>query len=215
LPDTPLPTLPPKGGGRSRAAKRAFDVVFSAIGLVVGSPALLVISTRITLDRDGPVIYGGRRVGLGGREFRMYKFRTLVANADRVGGPNTPDDDPRLTKTGKFLRRYKLDELPQLFNVLKGDMSFVGPRPQVVGEVAGYTDEERDLLKVRPGITDWASLKFANEGEILKGHDDPDRAYAELIRPEKMRLGLEYVHRGTFRDDIDILRKTALLPFKK
>jgi len=161
------------------------------------------------------VIYAGRRVGLGGREFRMYKFRTLVANADRVGGPNTPDDDPRLTKTGKFLRRYKLDELPQLFNVLRGEMSFVGPRPQVVGGVAGYTDEERDLLKVRPGITDWASLKFANEGEILKGHDDPDRAYAELIRPEKMRLGLEYVHRGTFRDDIDILRKTALLPFKK
>jgi lipopolysaccharide/colanic/teichoic acid biosynthesis glycosyltransferase len=94
-------------------------------------------------------------------------------------------------------------------------MSFVGPRPQVVGEVAGYTDEERDLLKVRPGITDWASLKFANEGEILKGHDDPDRAYAELIRPEKMRLGLEYVHRGTFRDDLDILKKTALLPFRK
>jgi lipopolysaccharide/colanic/teichoic acid biosynthesis glycosyltransferase len=183
--------------------------------LVVGSPALLLIWARIKLDRDGPVIYAGRRAGLGGREFSMYKFRTLVPNADRVGGPNTPDDDPRLTKTGRFLRRYKLDELPQLFNVLKGDMSFVGPRPQVLGEVAGYTPEEREILNVRPGITDWSSLKFSNEGEILAGHADPDRAYAELIRPEKMRLGLEYARRGTFRDDIDILVKTVLLPFRK
>jgi len=176
---------------------------------------LAAIAIRIKLDNDGPLVYGGRRVGLGGREFRMYKFRSMVPNAERVGGPNTPDDDPRLTRTGRFLRRYKLDELPQLFNVLKGDMSFVGPRPQVPDEVAGYTNEERDLLLVRPGITDWASLRFSNEGEILKGHDDPDRAYAELIRPEKMRLGLDYVHKGTFRDDLDILVKTALVPFQK
>ncbi len=176
---------------------------------------MLYIWVRIKVDRDGPVIYAGRRVGRGGREFRMYKFRTLVANADRVGGPNTPDDDPRLTGTGRWLRRFKLDELPQLFNVLRGDMSLVGPRPQVPIEVAGYTDEERELLEVRPGITDWASLRFSNEGEILAGHGDPDRAYAELIRPEKMRLGLEYVRRGTFRDDLDILRQTAMLPFKK
>ena len=190
-------------------------MALSVIGLVVGSPAMLYIWARIKLDRDGPVIYAGRRVGLGGREFRMYKFRTLVPDADRVGGPNTPDDDPRMTKTGLWLRRYKLDELPQLFNVLKGEMSLVGPRPQVPGEVAGYTDEERELLDVRPGITDWASLRFSNEGEILKGQDDPDRAYAELIRPEKMRLGLEYVRRGTFRDDLEILSRTALLPFRK
>lgn len=190
-------------------------MALSAIGLVLSSPAMLYIWARIKLDRDGPVIYAGRRVGLGGHEFRMYKFRTLVTNADRVGGPNTPDDDPRLTRTGRWLRAYKLDELPQLFNVLKGDMSLVGPRPQVPGEVAGYTEEERELLKVRPGITDWASLRFSNEGEILKGHADPDRAYAELIRPEKMRLGLEYVRRGTFRDDLDILSQTALLPFRK
>lgn len=182
---------------------------------MVASPVLAAIAIRIKLDNDGPVVYGGRRVGLGGREFRMYKFRSMVPNAERVGGPNTPDDDPRLTRTGRFLRRYKLDELPQLFNVLKGDMSFVGPRPQVPDEVAGYTNEERDLLLVRPGITDWASLRFSNEGEILKGHDDPDRAYAELIRPEKMRLGLDYVHKGTFRDDLDILVKTALVPFQK
>jgi lipopolysaccharide/colanic/teichoic acid biosynthesis glycosyltransferase len=145
----------------------------------------------------------------------MYKFRTMVTNADKIGGPSTADTDPRLTKTGRFLRRYKLDELPQLVNVLKGDMSFVGPRPQVTDEVAGYTPEEREILSVRPGITDWASLRFHNEGEILAGHADPDAAYAELIRPEKMRLGLEYVRRGTFRDDLDILVKTALLPLRK
>jgi lipopolysaccharide/colanic/teichoic acid biosynthesis glycosyltransferase len=190
-------------------------VVFSGLGLVVASPVLAGIWARIKLDRDGPVIYAGRRIGLDGREFSMYKFRTLVPNADRLGGPNTPSDDPRLTRTGRTLRRYKLDELPQLINVLKGEMSFVGPRPQVPGEVAGYTAEEREILSVRPGITDWASLRFHNEGEILSGHADPDRAYAELIRPEKMRLGLEYVRRGTFRQDIDILVKTALLPFQK
>lgn len=182
---------------------------------MLASPVIGAIALRIKLDGDGPVIYGGRRVGLGGREFRMYKFRSMVPNAERVGGPNTPDDDPRLTRTGRFLRRYKLDELPQLANVLKGDMSFVGPRPQVPDEVAGYSAEERDLLLVRPGITDWASLRFANEGEILAGHADPDRAYAELIRPEKMRLGLDYVRKGTLRDDISILVKTALVPFHR
>jgi lipopolysaccharide/colanic/teichoic acid biosynthesis glycosyltransferase len=187
--------------------------VFSGLGLVVASPALVAIWARIKLDGDGPVVYAGRRVGLDGREFSMYKFRTLVPDADRVGGPNTPSDDPRLTKTGRTLRRYKLDELPQLVNVLKGEMSFVGPRPQVPSEVAGYTTEEREILGVRPGITDWSSLRFHNEGEILAGHADPDRAYAELIRPEKMRLGLEYVRRGTFRDDIKILVQTVLLPF--
>jgi lipopolysaccharide/colanic/teichoic acid biosynthesis glycosyltransferase len=182
---------------------------------VVASPVILAIWARIKLDRDGPAIYAGRRVGRNGKEFRMYKFRTMVTNADRVGGPNTPDDDPRLTRVGKLLRRYKLDELPQLVNVLKGDMSFVGPRPQVAEEVAGYTAEERELLSVRPGITDWSSLRFHNEGEILAGHADPDRAYAELIRPEKMRLGLEYVRRGTFRDDLAILWQTATLPLRK
>jgi lipopolysaccharide/colanic/teichoic acid biosynthesis glycosyltransferase len=182
---------------------------------VLSSPITLGIWARIKLDRDGPAVYSGRRVGRGGREFRMYKFRTMVTDADRVGGPNTPNDDPRLTRTGRVLRRYKFDELPQLYNVLKGDMSFVGPRPQVTDEVAGYTAEEREILSVRPGITDWSSLRFHNEGEILAGHEDPDRAYAELIRPEKMRLGLEYVRRGTFRDDLRIIIDTVLLPFSK
>jgi lipopolysaccharide/colanic/teichoic acid biosynthesis glycosyltransferase len=177
---------------------------------------LLAVWARVKLvDRDGPVLYGGRRVGLGGREFRMYKFRSMVMNADKIGGADTPDDDPRLTKTGRFLRRYKLDELPQLINVLKGDMSMVGPRPQVPQEVATYTAEERQILNVRPGITDWASLRFHNEGEILAGHPDPNKAYNELIRPEKMRLGVEYARRATFRDDVSILLKTFLVPFHR
>jgi lipopolysaccharide/colanic/teichoic acid biosynthesis glycosyltransferase len=181
---------------------------------VATSPLFAVIAARIWLDRNGPIIFPGRRVGLAGKEFRMYKFRTMIPDAERVGGPNTPDDDPRLTATGRVLRRYKLDELPQLLNVLKGEMSFVGPRPQVASEVAGYDAAERELLLVRPGITDWASIRFRNEGEILAAHADPDRAYAELIRPEKMRLGLEYVRKGTFVDDLKIIWETALIPFR-
>jgi lipopolysaccharide/colanic/teichoic acid biosynthesis glycosyltransferase len=177
---------------------------------------ILGVWARIKLvDRDGPVLYGGRRAGRGGREFKMYKFRSMVTNADRIGGADTADDDPRLTKTGKFLRRYKLDELPQLINVLKGDMSLVGPRPEVPSKVAAYTPEEREILNVRPGITDWSSLRFHNEGEILAGHADPEQAYNELIRPEKMRLGLEYARKATFRDDLAILARTFIVPLRK
>jgi lipopolysaccharide/colanic/teichoic acid biosynthesis glycosyltransferase len=205
----------PETRNRSQIAKRFFDVSLSGVALVVLSPVIAAIAGRILWDRNGPVVYGGRRVGWQGRVFTMYKFRTMVPDAERVGGSSTPDDDPRLTATGRFLRRYKLDELPQLLNVLKGDMSFVGPRPQVEAEVEGYSAQERAVLDVRPGITDWASLRFHNEGEILRGHADPDRAYAELIRPEKMRLALEYARRATFRDDLRILLDTALLAFRR
>jgi lipopolysaccharide/colanic/teichoic acid biosynthesis glycosyltransferase len=176
---------------------------------------MAVIWLRMKLDNNGPAVYVGKRVGLGGREFSMYKFRSMVVNADRIGGSSTSDDDARVTPFGRRLRRYKLDELPQLMNVLKGDMSFVGPRPQVPEEVAFYTDAERLLLTVRPGITDWASLRFHNEGEILRGHEDPDSAYQRLVRPEKIRLGLEYVKRATMKDDIKILIKTALVPWTR
>jgi lipopolysaccharide/colanic/teichoic acid biosynthesis glycosyltransferase len=132
----------------------------------------------------------------------------MVVNADKIGGPSTSDDDPRVTQIGHFLRRYKLDELPQLFNVLKGEMSLVGPRPEVAAEVALYGPEERKLLNVAPGITDWASIRFHNEGEILKGSADPHRTYQEKIRPEKIRLGLEYVQKHSFRVDVQILLTT-------
>ena len=175
------------------------------------SPLFFLAWIRIKRDSDGPVIYQATRIGLRGRPFTMYKFRTMVADADRIGGPSTSEDDPRLTRTGAMLRRYKLDELPQLVNVIKGDMSFVGPRPDVPTEVAKYTAEERLLLTVRPGITDWASLRFHNEGQILRGYEDPHAAYLQLIRPEKVRLGLEYVEHGTFKTDLAILLRTLAL----
>jgi lipopolysaccharide/colanic/teichoic acid biosynthesis glycosyltransferase len=138
----------------------------------------------------------------------MVKFRTMVVNADRMGGPSTADDDPRITGIGKTLRRLKLDELPQLFNVLKGEMSLVGPRPEVPQEVARYTEEERELLSVRPGITDWASVRFRDEGAILKGSADPHETYLRVIRAEKMRLGLAYVRDRSLETDMRILAAT-------
>jgi lipopolysaccharide/colanic/teichoic acid biosynthesis glycosyltransferase len=144
----------------------------------------------------------------------MYKFRTMVVDADRIGGSSTPDDDPRITPVGRMLRRHKLDELPQLFNVLTGEMSLVGPRPQVQWAVDLYSPEERQVLTVQPGITDYASLRFPNEGEILRASTDPDKDYIEKIHPEKMRLSLEYVRRRSFRTDVSILVGTLIAIFR-
>jgi len=190
--------------------KRLFDVAFAATVLVVLGPLLLTIAVLIKFTSSGPVSYRGERVGLRGRRFRIFKFRTMVVDADKVGGSSTTEDDPRITRVGKFLRRYKLDELPQFLNVLRGDMSVVGPRPQVAWAVELYTPEQRRLLDVRPGITDNASIKFRNEGEILRGAADPDRAYLELIAPEKIRLGLEYVNHRSFSTDMRIIAMTAV-----
>jgi lipopolysaccharide/colanic/teichoic acid biosynthesis glycosyltransferase len=195
-------------------AKRAFDATAAGIGLIVLSPVLAFITLRIKTGSPGPILYRGKRVGLNGETFDMLKFRTMVINADQIGGSSTPEDDPRITSVGKMLRRYKLDELPQLINVLKGDMSFVGPRPQVKWAVDLYTPEEREILKVRPGITDEASLKFSNEAEILKGSKDPDKDYIEKIHPEKMRLSLEYVRSRSFSGDLSIIARTAGAIFK-
>ena len=189
--------------------KRSFDAAMATVGLVLVSPILLTVAAAIKLTSKGPVFYRGPRVGLNGEPFNMLKFRTMVTDADKIGGSSTPEDDPRVTSVGKKLRRYKLDELPQLWNVLKGEMSFVGPRPQVQWAVDLYTPEERAILGVRPGITDEASLKFSNEAEILKGSADPDKAYIELIHPEKMRLGLEYVRTRSFSQDMSIIGRTA------
>jgi lipopolysaccharide/colanic/teichoic acid biosynthesis glycosyltransferase len=195
-------------------AKRAFDTALAALGLIVVSPVLAAIAIAIKTGSKGPLLYKGRRVGLDGVPFEMLKFRTMVVDADKIGGSSTPEDDPRVTPIGKKLRRYKLDELPQLLNVLKGDMSFVGPRPQVQWAVDLYTPEEREILRVRPGITDEASLKFSNEAEILKGSTDPDKDYIEKIHPEKMRLSLEYVRHRSFSGDLSIIARTAGAIFK-
>jgi len=189
-------------------AKRIFDTGVSFLALIILSPVLIFISLLIKLDSAGPVFYKGTRVGKNGKLFKMVKFRTMFINAEKIGGSSTPDDDPRITRAGRVLRKYKLDELPQLFNVLTGGMSFVGPRPQVQWAVELYSPEEREVLSVQPGITDYASLRFPNEGEILRGSTDPDKDYMEKIHPEKMRLSLEYIKTRSFLLDIKIILKT-------
>jgi len=195
-------------------AKRLFDFSLATLGLVILSPVLAVTAIAIKWGSRGPVLYKGGRVGREGRAFKILKFRTMVANAEALGGSSTPEDDPRVTAVGRVLRRTKLDELPQLWNVLVGDMSIVGPRPQVQWAVDRYTPEERLVLSVRPGITDNASLRFANEGEILKGSTDPDRDYMEKIHPEKMRLSREYVRSRSFGTDLAIIARTIGAVFK-
>jgi len=188
--------------------KRCFDIVLASIGLILFTPLFLYIALRIYKEDKGSIFYRGERVGLRGKPFRIYKFRTMVVNAEKIGPASTSDDDPRITKIGRFLRKYKLDELPQLINVLKGEMSFVGPRPEVPSEVATYNEEERKILSVRPGITDWASLTYHNEGEILKGAEDPHQAYREKIRPGKIKLAMKYVDKQSFFIDLRIIMDT-------
>src|SRR5262245_27286832 len=170
--------------------KRLFDIAVALAGLVVLSPVLIAVAAWIKFDSRGPVFYRGRRVGLRGSPFRIFKFRTMVVNADRIGGSSTSNDDPRITRAGKVLRRHKLDELPQLLNVLIGDMSLVGPRPEVEHYVQMFTEDEKAILTVRPGITDWASLWNPDEGSVLAGSPDPEKAYLEKVRPGKLRLQL-------------------------
>ena len=191
--------------------KRLLDLFGSSCGLILISPLLAFLAVWIKLDSTGPVFYRGIRAGRFGKPFRIYKLRTMVRDAEHLGGAETPADDPRITRAGSLLRAYKLDELPQLINVWKGEMSLVGPRPEVMEEVALYTDEERNLLLVRPGITDWASIRFRDEDEILRGSADPHRDYHDLIRPDKVRLGLLYVRRQSFLTDVRIVFRTLLV----
>ncbi len=188
--------------------KRMFDLTVSVVGLVALSPLLLITSILIKLDSPGPIFYRGVRVGRFGKRFRIFKFRTMVENAEGIGASSTAEDDPRITSLGRFLRRHKLDELPQLINVLLGDMSLVGPRPQVPWAVALYSEQEKAVLRVRPGITDFAAVKYSNEGEILRGSSDPDQDYLEKIHPTKMSMSLEYLRQQSLWLDCKILVKT-------
>ena len=189
--------------------KRVVDIVLSAAGLVILAPVFLVLAAIVKLTSRGPVIYRSSRVGRDGKPFTIIKFRTMIPNAEYLGGAITTADDPRLTPTGRFLRRYKLDELPQLVNVLSGDMSLVGPRPEVQKFVDLYTEEEKAILTLAPGITDWASLWNSDEDSLLEGWSDPERVYLEMIRPEKLRLQMEYVRRRSFWVDMSILGETV------
>jgi len=190
--------------------KRLFDMLVSLTGILILLPLFAFIAIRVKLDSKGPIFYRGKRIGRRGKTFWIYKFRTMYEDADQMSASSSAgDDDPRITNFGRFLRSYKLNELPQLINVLKGEMSFVGPRPEVEKYVKLFTEEETAILSVRPGITDYASLKFHNEGEILSGSPDPDKAYEEKIRPEKLKLQLEYVRNHSFWIDLKIMAMTA------
>jgi lipopolysaccharide/colanic/teichoic acid biosynthesis glycosyltransferase len=188
--------------------KRLFDIFWAVVGLLILSPLMGWVAWRIYREDGGAVFYRGERVGLNGKLFRILKFRTMVVDADKIGGSSTPGDDPRITRIGRTLRKYKLDELPQLFNVLSGKMSLVGPRPEVQRFTDLFTPEERAILTVRPGITDWASLWNADEGSLLAGAEDPDRVYLELIRPTKIRLQLEYARNHSLFTDLKIILLT-------
>ena len=191
-------------------AKRSFDISVAAIGLVLLAPMLVLIALTVKLCSPGPALYRGIRVGLCGKLFSMLKFRTMVVNAESLGGSATAADDQRITSIGKFLRRYKLDELPQLLNVLAGDMSLAGPRPEVQKYVNLYSPEEQAILKVRPGVTDWASIWNSNEAAVLEGSRDPEKSYEELIRPTKLALQLLYVRNHSLLIDLKILLHTGL-----
>lgn len=190
--------------------KRLFDIAASGLGLLALGPILILLAILIKLEDGGPVFYRGERVGRHGSGFRIFKFRTMVVHADRIGGPSASDSDPRITRIGRTLRRYKLDELPQLINVLKGEMSLVGPRPEVRHYTDQFTQEEQAILSVRPGITDWASIWNADEGALLAGAEDPEQVYATRIRPTKLRLQLKYVREQSFFTDLKIIFLTAL-----
>ena len=195
--------------------KRAFDVVCAVSGLILLFPVIAGVALAVKVNSPGPVFFRGARIGKGGKKFAMFKFRTMVKNADKKGGPSTAADDPRLTGIGNFLKRYQLDELPQLVNILKGEMSIVGPRPEVPFYVDMMTPEEKEIiLSVLPGMTDWASLWNFHEGEILKGISDPEKAYQEKIRPEKIRLQIRYVQERSFGIDIKIIFQTIFQLFK-
>jgi lipopolysaccharide/colanic/teichoic acid biosynthesis glycosyltransferase len=195
--------------------KRIFDFLVSLFGLIILSPLFLICVLLIKLDSPGPIFYRGIRVGKDGKEFKIFKFRTMIKGAEELGGPSTAADDPRLTRIGKILRKYKIDELPQLINVLKGEMSLVGPRPEVKIYVDMMSEKEREIiLSVKPGMTDLASLWDFHEEEILKGAKDPEKVYMEKIRPRKIQLQIEYVQKKSFLLDLKIILKTILKLFK-
>ncbi len=185
--------------------KRIIDLVFAFFGLVALSPVMLLVAVLVKTTSPGPILYCGRRVGRHGKDFSIFKYRSMVADAESLGGSSTANGDNRITPVGRFIRRFKIDELPQLFNVLRGEMSLVGPRPEVRDYIDLYTEKEMPILAVRPGITDWASIWNSDEGSILAGSDDPDRMYLEVIRPTKLQLQLLYVRNESVWTDIKII----------
>jgi lipopolysaccharide/colanic/teichoic acid biosynthesis glycosyltransferase len=190
--------------------KRFFDIAFSMGAIVLLLPVFVVVSFGVLLDGRGGILFRQQRVGLNGRLFPILKFRTMKPDDGRQLQITVGSRDPRITHVGYWLRRYKLDELPQLFNVLVGQMSLVGPRPEVPKYVALYSDEQRRVLTVRPGITDLASLKYFEESDLIAQSSDPEKTYVEIIMPEKLRLNMEYINRPSLRNDVRIIFHTVL-----
>ncbi len=188
--------------------KRIFDIVASGCGLLVLLPLFVVLSVWIKLDSKGSVFYRQTRVGRYNRDFKLFKFRSMRVGADKHGLITVGGHDPRITRSGYFIRKYKLDELPQLINVFVGDMSLVGPRPEVRKYVDMYTPEQMHVLDVRPGITDMASIRYRNENELLEAVDNPDLYYVEVIMQDKLRINLEYVKKHSFWFDLKLIFKT-------
>ncbi|HAO15560.1 MAG TPA: glycosyl transferase [Tenacibaculum sp.] len=188
--------------------KRVFDLFFSFFGLMIFSPILLIIGILIAFTSRGGVFYRQVRVGKGNMDFRIYKFRTMKVNSDKLGLLTVGGRDPRITRIGYYLRKYKLDELPQLINVLLGDMSFVGPRPEVRKYVNLYTEEQKEVLNVKPGITDLASIEYRGENDILSKQSEPNKYYIEVIMPHKLKINLEYLENRSLVKDIGVILKT-------
>jgi lipopolysaccharide/colanic/teichoic acid biosynthesis glycosyltransferase len=193
--------------------KRTFDIAVSSLALLVCSPLFIVIAALVKLDSRGPVFFVQQRVGKYFRLFRIYKFRSMVEDAPRQGGPITFGKDGRITRVGWFLRKGKLDELPQLFNVLKGDMSLVGPRPEVPTYVQMFRHDYEEILQVHPGITDLASLKYRDEAALLAESMNPEREYVEHVLPDKIKLAKEYVRKSSFFFDLALILRTPLRLF--
>lgn len=188
--------------------KRIFDIVASGIGLILLSLLFVILAIWIKCDSIGPVFYKQVRVGRNNMDFQLFKFRSMRVGSDKKGLITVGGHDPRITRSGYYIRKYKLDEFPQLINVFKGDMSLVGPRPEVRKYVDMYTEEQMHVLDVRPGITDLASIRYRNENELLERVNDPDKYYVEVIMPDKLRINLEYVARHSFTFDIRLIFQT-------
>lgn len=188
--------------------KRLFDIIASGLGLIVLSPLFAILAVWIKCDSKGPVFYRQTRVGRNNRDFRLYKFRSMRPDSDKFGLITVGGHDPRVTRSGYYIRKYKLDEFPQLINVFIGDMSLVGPRPEVRKYVDMYTPEQMRVLSVRPGITSLASIRYRNENDILAAAEDPDRCYIEQVMPDKLAIDLEYVERANLWNDIKLIFST-------
>ncbi|MBX7206379.1 MAG: sugar transferase [Bacteroidia bacterium] len=195
-------------------SKRIFDLFFSLTGLLILLPVFLLVALLIKIESKGPVFYLQMRVGRNGKDFKLFKFRTMFPDSDKKGLLTVGMRDPRITSTGYFLRKYKLDELPQLINVLTGEMSFVGPRPEVRKYVDKYSNEELAVLEVKPGITDLASLTYINENAILAQSSDPENTYIKEVMPHKLALNMEYIRRTSLWFDIKIIFQTIIKIFK-